>query len=138
MSAPVLVWLHGDSLSTEDPAVRRYPSAPRVFVFDEPWLRGVRPSFKRLFFLFEGAVDAGAQIRLGDPATEVLSAMEEAGAARLAVTRSPAPRFDEWMEALHGRVDLEVVEPEPWIRIPDAFPLRRFTPFWKKLGAEWS
>ncbi|GAB4248137.1 MAG: hypothetical protein OHK005_14630 [Candidatus Methylacidiphilales bacterium] len=138
MTTQVLVWLHGDSLSEIDPAARRYPDAPKIFIFDEPWLREVRPSFKRLFFLFEGAMEVGAEIRLGYPAEEVLEAVREQGVERVAVTRSDAPRFDEWIRALQNKVDLEVVEPDPWIRIPEAFPLRRFTPFWKKLGASWS
>ena len=45
-----LVWLHGDSLSDQDPAARRYPEAQRVFVFDRPFLERARLSFKRIFF----------------------------------------------------------------------------------------
>lgn len=138
MSVPVLVWLHGDSLAETDPAVQRYPEAPRVFVFDEPWLRIVRPSFKRLFFLLEGAMEARAEIRLGNPPEQILEAVREHKAGRIAVTRSDAPRFDEWIQCLHDQLELELVEPEPWIHIPEAFPLRRFTPFWKKFGADWS
>lgn len=138
MKGKVLVWLHGDSLSIEDAAVRRYPEAKRVFVFDEPWLRRVRPSFKRLFFLYEGARDAGAEIRLGDPLVELVEAAAEAEADRVAVTRSESPRFDEWVAGLQTRIELEVVEPEHWIEIPEGYPLRRFTPFWKKFGGSWS
>lgn len=134
----VLVWLHGDSLSVVDPAVQRYPEAPRVFVFDEPWLRQVRPSFKRLFFLWEGACEVGAMVRLGDPAEEIRAAAAEVGATRVAVTRSVAPRFDEWLRGLQGGLRVEVLEPEPWIEVPEDVPVRRFTPFWKRVGGAWS
>ena len=48
MSRP-LVWLHGDSLSPADPALRANPGAPAIFVFDEDLLARVGLTVKRLF-----------------------------------------------------------------------------------------
>ena len=52
------VWLHGDSLSKRDPALRNHPEARSVFVFDRPFLEKAGLSFKRIFFLYECAVEA--------------------------------------------------------------------------------
>ncbi|NDD81615.1 MAG: hypothetical protein EBZ53_03455 [Verrucomicrobia bacterium] len=61
-----MVWLHGDSLSDQDPAALRYPGADRVFVFDRLFLKQAQLSFKRLFFLYECAAEAVQEIRLGE------------------------------------------------------------------------
>lgn len=44
-----IVWLHGDSLSSIDPALVACLEASAIFVFDEPFLQQARLSFKRLF-----------------------------------------------------------------------------------------
>jgi hypothetical protein len=133
-----LVWLHGDSLSPEDPAVKAYPGCPRVFVFDAPWLKERQLSFKRLFFLYECALEAADEVRVGSVVDELVQAVADHGCDGVVVTKSDAPRFDETISLLQTRVQVERVDAESWISIPDEFPLRRFTAFWKKLGTEWS
>jgi hypothetical protein len=80
------VWLHGDSLSKRDPALQKYPTAPTVFVFDRPFLEQARLSFKRIFFLYECAVEAAEEMRVGETVEEVVGWMKEQGVERLAVT----------------------------------------------------
>lgn len=48
---PQAVWLTAESLGDEDPALAARPGLPAVFVFDEPFLRRLRFSAKRLVFL---------------------------------------------------------------------------------------
>ena len=74
-----LVWLHGDSLSDQDPAARKYPEAQRIFVFDRPFLERARLSFKRIFFLYECAAEAAQEIRVGETVAELREAMGEQG-----------------------------------------------------------
>ena len=81
-----LVWLHGDSLSNQDPAALKYPAADRVFVFDRLFLGKAQLSFKRLFFLYECAAEAAQEIRLGEIVEELREAVRERRAERLAVT----------------------------------------------------
>jgi hypothetical protein len=66
------VWLHGDSLSKRDPALRNYPEARSVFVFDRPFLEKAGLSFKRIFFLYECAVEAADEMRVGETVEEIL------------------------------------------------------------------
>lgn len=137
MAEPVLVWLHGDSLSAEDPAARRHPGAHRVFVFDRPLLERQPLSFKRLFFLYECAGEAADEIRLGDPVEELLGACRARGADRIAVTASIAPRFHEMVELLRGHLLVEVVPTEPFVPVPEDYTPKRFSGFWRSFGTAW-
>ena len=54
---PPAVWLTAESLDDGDPALAAHPDLPVVFVFDEPLLRSLRLSGKRLVFLAECLAD---------------------------------------------------------------------------------
>ena len=47
------MWLTAESLGEKDPALLHNPNLPAVFVFDEPLLRHLRISPKRIVFLVE-------------------------------------------------------------------------------------
>ena len=132
-----LVWLHGDSLSDQDPAARKYPEAQRVFVFDRPFLERARLSFKRIFFLYECAAEAAQEIRVGETVAELREAMGEQGAERLAVTESVSPRWKELVAELQKEIEVEVVPAVELVEVPKEYEAKRFTPFWKKFGKEW-
>ena len=132
-----LVWLHGDSLSEKDPAAVKYPEAPRVFVFDRPFLENAGLSFKRIFFLYECAAEAAQEIRVGRTVEELKDALTASGAGRLAVTVSVSPRWRELVEELKMSVEVEVVPKGDLVEVPEDYEAKRFTPFWKKFGREW-
>ena len=132
------VWLHGDSLSKQDPARKRYPEGPSVFVFDRPFLDRARLSFKRIFFLYECAIEAADEMRVGETVEEILDWAGREQLGRLAVTESPSPRWREMVERLKQKVEVEVVKAEEMVTVPEGYRVKRFTPFWKDLGNEWS
>ena len=132
------VWLHGDSLSKQDPARKRYPEGPSVFVFDRPFLDRARLSFKRIFFLYECAIEAADEMRGGDTVEEILAGAGREQLGRLAVTESPSLRWREMVERLKQKMEVEVVKAEEMVTVPEGYRVKRFTPFWKDLGKEWS
>ena len=132
------VWLHGDSLSKQDPARKRYPEGPSVFVFDRPFLDRARLSFKRIFFLYECAMEAADEMRVGETVEEILDWAGREQLGRLAVTESPSPRWREMVERLKQKMEVEVVKAEEMVTVPEGYRVKRFTPFWKDLGKEWS
>jgi L-fucose isomerase len=40
--------------------------------------------------------------------------------------------------ALEATGEVEVVPAEGMVTVPEGYPVKRFTPFWKDLGKEWS
>ena len=124
-------------MSKRDPALRNYPEARSVFVFDRPFLEKVGLSFKRIFFLYECAVEAVEEMRVGETVEEILDWVRCEGLERVAVTESPSPRWRETVERLRQKVEVEVVLAEEMVTVPEGYPVKRFTPFWKDLGKEW-
>ncbi len=135
-----IVWLHGDSLSPTDPALLANPTAPVIFVFDEPLLRTMQLSFKRLFFLYECALEAIAgrtgSIRRGVVVEEVRAFAAEYGATVVHVTASVAPRFRQYVTELQAAGLTVVVHPLPPFVSWHGEPPRRFSAFWRRVAAE--
>lgn len=119
---PDLVWLTGESLGDADPALRAHPDLPAVFVFDEPFLRRVRLSGKRLVFLAETLADLAARRDAPVQVHRGTVARELAG-TRPAVTFAPVPGFRRHRE----RVQPAEVHPWPWLAQPHDGPLSSFS-----------
>lgn len=131
------VWLHGESLSPRDPALAAHPDAPAVFVFDEVLLARMQPSFKRLFFMYEGVVEAFAghrgptTIYRGDPTEVVLAVAREHGCDTVCVTGANVPGFAEAVARLEREISVYIYP------MPDMMPSagtnnKRATQFWRK------
>ena len=66
-----IVWLHGDGLSPQNPALVANEGAPAVFVFDDALLTQWQIGLKRVVFLYESLLELPVSIRRGDVAAEV-------------------------------------------------------------------
>jgi len=123
---PDAVWLTAESLGIDDPAAAAHPGLPLVFVFDEPLLRSLQLSAKRLVFLVETLAElAGArplELYRGRP-DEVL------GGRRLAVTHAPVPGFDR----LRQPIEPVAVYPWRWLVEPHDGNVSSFSA-WRKAG----
>lgn len=114
---PKKVLLTIDSLGDADPALRANPELPVVFVFNEPALRKLQLSAKRIGFYLETLQDLaerrGVEVYLGD--TYAYANTED-----VAVTFAPVPSFRKFKR-------LAEVHPYPWLRIPQAGSVRSFS-----------
>ena len=121
--APEAVWLTAESLGDTDPALTAHPELPAVFVFDEPLLARLRLSGKRLVFLAETLAEVGAEVRLGDPVTELRG-------RPLATTWTFVPGW----KARAAALDLVALHPWPWLRRPGSGSLRSYSA-WARLAS---
>ncbi len=117
---PDVVWLTAESLGDADPALAANPDLPVVFVFDEPLLRGLSLSSKRLVFLTETLAELAAQRTLelhrGDPVAVL-------DGRALAVTHAPVPGF----EPRAGPLQPVEVHPWPWLARPTSGSVASFS-----------
>jgi len=124
LGKPEVVWLTAESLGTNDPALLAHPALPVLFVFDEPLLRTLQLSAKRLVFLVETLAEIAEtrdlRLVLGRPAS-VLQIEE------FAVTFAPVPGFRRIVEELQP-VDMR---PWPWLRQPASGSVASFSA-WRK------
>ena len=122
------VWLTAESLGVDDPALAADEARPAVFVFDEPLLRTLRLSGKRLVFLAEtlGELAAGRPL---DVRRGVVT--DELAGLALAATWSPVPGW------ARRAASLDVVEthPWPWLVRPRPAPVQSFTAWRRGVGA---
>ena len=148
-SAP-LVWVHGEALGPGNPALRAYPEASAVFVFDTELIEGrtatsgghgvgVAPvplAPGRLRFLRECLAELPVCVRKGDVAAELLSAAAAAGADGIITSRAVDPRFATISARLAAALPLRILEPEPFVDLPWHGPgapdLRRFSRYWRR------
>ena len=116
-STPEQVWLTAESLGDRDPALVAWPTAPAVFVFDEPLLRELRLSAKRLTFIAETLADLAerrsVRILLGDPVVEL-------NGVSLASTFAPVPGY----QRRAAQLNVVATHPFAWLRRPSGGDVR--------------
>ncbi len=117
---PDVVWLTAESLGDGDPALAAHADLPVVFVFDEPLLRRLRLSSKRLVFLAdrlaELATTRTVEVHLGDP-------LEVLGGRALATTFAPVPKA----RRLRSQLEVVALHPWPWLVRPNAGAIGSFS-----------
>ncbi len=129
-----IVWLHDDALALDRRLAAAAPGAPLLYVFDEQRLRALRWSLKRIVFVYESALEAGATI-VRAPIEAALGEFAAAhGAQRIVTRRSPDPWIRKTIAA--SAISIVAVDPEPFVRLERKTDLRRFEPYWR--GAQFS
>jgi len=143
------VWVHGEALGPANPALRAHSGALAVFVFDTELIEGrtattggqgggapVPLAPGRLRFLRECLAELPVEVRQGDVAAEVLAAATAAGADGVVTSRAVDPRFAGIAQRLAAALPLQVLEPEPFVDLPQMGPgspdPKRFSRYWRK------
>ncbi|MEM6553722.1 MAG: hypothetical protein AAF750_16510 [Planctomycetota bacterium] len=129
MSSAAVVWIHEEDLSPNSPALQAAGErTPAVFVIDTGWLRDERISLKRVVFMYECALELPVVIRKGDPVEVIRAFTQEHQADTVFATASPDPRLRRQGDALQA----QWVEPPPFVVLPKAPDLKRFSRYWRK------
>lgn len=128
-----LLWVHEDCLSPEAPHLREYPGAPAVFVWDEQMLRAERWGLKRIGFVYECLLEMPVEIERGDPVEVLAERAARAGAGRVVTVRTVDPRLRLAAARLAERVKLDLVDPEPFVRLRRQPDLKRFSRYWRSV-----
>lgn len=130
MNYPV-VWVHGDCLSPYGPALKAYPDAPVVWVWDEALIEEWQLSLKRITFIYECLLELPVVIRRGDVAAEVVNFATEHNSDLVVTAESPSPRFKDISKEINRSVPVEVLAVEPFFEYDGYIDLKRFSRYWK-------
>ncbi|MFM7251445.1 MAG: FAD-binding domain-containing protein [Ilumatobacteraceae bacterium] len=126
-ATPEQVWLTAESLGDRDPALVAWPSLPAVFVFDEPLLRRLQLSRKRLVFIAETLSELAEyrslRVLLGHP-VELLKG------SPLASTFAPVPGY----QRRAASVSVVALHPYPWLRRPSGGDVRSHSAWIRATG----
>lgn len=131
MQRPIL-WIHDEALGPANPALRAWPQAPALFVFDADWIRANRISRKRLGFLYEAALELPVTLRKGDVAAEVLAFAQRHGADGVVTSAAVDPRLQRIADAIEAELPLEELEPDAFVQLPRPPRLGRFSRYWRE------
>ncbi len=131
MLKPVL-WIHGEALGPANPALLAHPEAPAVFVFDRELIAQAGLSLKRLGFLYECLLELPVTLRQGDVAEEVLAFASRHGADGVVTTAAVDPRFSQLRQRIAAQLPVQVLDPEPFVELPESVDLRRFSRYWRR------
>ncbi|MCX5940277.1 MAG: hypothetical protein NTX18_04505 [Cyanobium sp. LacPavin_0818_WC50_MAG_67_9] len=123
MLKPVL-WMHGEAMGPANPALVAHPGAPAVFVFDRELIVQAGLSLKRLGFLYECLLELPVTLRHGDVAEEVLAFARRHGADGVVTTAAVDPRFAQLRERIAAQLPVQVLEPAPFVELPEPVDLR--------------
>lgn len=126
-----IIWVHGDCLSPQNPALLEYPNQPALWVWDDALLAEWKISLKRITFIYECLLELPVTIRRGNVAQEILAFAQEHQADGIATVESPSPRFDQICDALESEFDLEIFEEEPFVKYEGYIDLKRFSRYWR-------
>ncbi len=145
MKQPIL-WIHGEALGPNNPALVAHPGRPAVFVFDTALLEGATPapslSLKRIGFLYECLLELPVTLRRGDVAEQVLAFAGAHGADGIVTSAATDPRFKAICRRLEPHLPLQVLEPEPFVVLEPEPNLERFSRYWRQaeraVWAQWA
>jgi len=126
-----IVWVHGDCLSPHNPALKNYPDAPAIWVWDDALIEEWQLSLKRITFIYECLLELPVIIRRGNVAQEVLAFAQEHNADAVVTVESPSPRFDAICDQIEDSLGLEVLPLEPFFEYDGYIDLKRFSRYWK-------
>ena len=131
MKRPIL-WIHEEALGPANPALRAWPEAPALFVFDTRWIQNSRISRKRLGFLYETALELPLTLRKGDVAAEVLAFARRHQADGVVTSTGMDPRLQQIAEAIETEMPLQELDPDPFVELSRPPRLGRFSRYWRE------
>ena len=130
MNQPI-VWVHGDCLSPHNPALKAYPDAPAIWVWDDALIEEWQLSLKRITFIYECLLELPVVIRRGDVAAEVVNFAQEHNTDLVVTAESPSPRFEDICNQIQRSVPVEVLAGESFFEYDGYIDLKRFSRYWK-------
>ena len=131
MQQPIL-WIHEEALGPANPALRAWPDAPALFVFDTYWIEANRISRKRLGFLYEAALELPVTLRKGDVASEVLAFARRHEADGVVTSSAVDPRLQRILQAIETELPIAELAPDPFVELPRPPRLGRFSRYWRE------
>ncbi len=107
-----------------------------MFVFEPGLLEGAAGpiSLKRIVFLYECLLELPVTIRQGDGAEEMLAFAARHRADGVVTSAWVDPQLGGIAACVAAALPLQVLEPEPFVDLPEPLDLRRFSRYWRSAG----
>ena len=131
-----LIWFNEDGLNPEHQMVKDYADAPKVYVFDVPYLQTHNIAKHRVQFVYEALLEIPAiQIYKGETVSVLWQLIEDLAIREVVTTETPNHIIKGWQKQLQQSVDL-ILYPEIFPVTDESSP-RRFSRYWRKHERSW-
>ncbi|MBE9177206.1 hypothetical protein IQ268_01285 [Oculatella sp. LEGE 06141] len=131
-----LIWFNEDGLNPAHPMVQDYPTAPRIYIFDRPYLQQWQISKHRIQFIYESLLEiADIQIYQGNTVPLLRQLLEQHQATEIVTTETPNHIIKAWQHDLQSYANL-VAYPEVY-PVNDHSSPRRFSRYWHQHDRAW-
>lgn len=131
-----LIWFNEDGLNPDHAMVRDYPDAPRIYVFDVPYLQAWKIAKHRVQFIYESLLEIpDIQIYKGETVPILRQLISQYQVQEIVTTETPNHLIGQWQQELQNLVDL-VTYPEIY-PVQDTSSPRRFARYWRKHERTW-
>jgi len=131
-----LIWFNEDGLNPEHQMVKDYADAPRVYVFDVPYLQTQNIAKHRVQFVYEALLEIPSiQIYKGETVAVLWQLIEDLAIRKVVTTETSNHIIKGWQGELQQSVDL-ITYPEILPVIDESSP-RRFSHYWRKHERSW-
>lgn len=133
---PSLIWFNEDGLNPEHQMVKDYADAPKVYVFDAPYLQAQNIAKHRIQFIYEALLEIPSiQIYKGETVAVLAQLIKDLAISEVVTTETPNHIIKGWQNELQKSIDL--------VTYPEVFPVsdhsspRRFSRYWRKHERSW-
>jgi len=123
-----VIWVHADCLHPESPALRAFPDAPAIFVWDDAELQRSGWTLKRIGFVYECLLELPVVIRRGDPVVEVPRFAVEQQESHIVTVASPDIHLQKQTAAMRA----EALPEDPFVVLRGHVDLGRFARYWRR------
>lgn len=126
-----LLWIHGDNLHPQSPALTEYVGAPAVWTWDEALLDQYQIALKRIVFMYECLLEIPTDIYKGNVYPQLIASAHEHDVDGIVTMDSPSPRFREILRTLEKQIPVKILQPAPLVDYDGHYDLRRFSRYWE-------
>ncbi len=131
-----LIWFNEDGLNPDSAMLRDYLDAPRVYIFDIPYLQTWNISKHRVQFIYESLLEIPEiQIYKGETVPILQQLVARYNLRAIATTETPNHIIKCWQDSARKFTELEIY--------PEIFPAqeltqrKRFSRYWHKHDRDW-
>jgi hypothetical protein len=131
-----LIWFNEDGLNPDHLMVQEYTAAPKVYIFDVPYLQEWKITKHRVQFIYETLLEIPeVQIYKGETLAILSQLVSQYQVQKIVTTETPNHIIQSWQRQIQQQVKL--------VAYPKIYPVkathspRRFSRYWNKFDRAW-
>ena len=124
-----IIWLHDKAMNLPQlEALGASAQQPALFIWDDDYFRSRAYALKRLVFIYESLCALPVEIVHGD----TMAVMQQRAPDSIKTFFTADSHISAIIERLAQAHRVQVIKPEPFVRIAEDYQFQRFFKYWNK------